>query len=63
MEVPRRITPAELEVTYKKLTIKNHMDISKMSFLDLRIRPAELDTISSKNHADANGCLKDVLLA
>ena len=31
--------------------------------LALRIKKAELDTISSKNHTDPSGCLSDVILA
>ena len=31
--------------------------------LALRLKPAELDTISSKNHTNPTDCLKDMLLA
>ena len=31
--------------------------------LALRLKPAQLDTISSKNHTDPSECLRDMLLA
>ena len=46
--------------------VEEVMDVAsrwKSLGLALRIKAAELDTISSKNHTDPTDCLKDMLLA
>ena len=60
---PELLFPGEDELTD---VMEEVMDITakwKLLGLALRLKAAELDTISSKNHIDPTECLRDMLLA